>query len=164
MISHKQLGFCKVFFPAYKNVNSEVRAPERPVLVAAMESREARAARRLRPDKKSSSLLLEQVSRLSQPGQLIVVLFVKLFLKAVDRFMLLRHRVFLGGETDLECFRVAKAAAGRQFAEAAYSAGTVVELSREEAELPSGWLLSCWRWRLRTRFGLRWRDCRCTNA
>lgn len=92
-MNYKQFGFVRSAFPAYKNVISDVRGPERGerVMRVATKSRKAGAARRLCPEQRSNSLLRELVSGFSQPEDLVVDLFAREFSTAVARFTVPRH-------------------------------------------------------------------------
>lgn len=64
MVKYIQFGSVRYSFLRYKNVTSKVRGPERGkrLIVVMMERCRAGAARRLRSEQKSNSLLLEKMS------------------------------------------------------------------------------------------------------
>lgn len=98
MMSCKQLGSVRSAFPSYTNVISNVQALDcdERVMAAATESLEAKAARRLRPERKSNFLLQTLVSRFSSQMDLVVNLIAQAFLTAVACLTVSRHRVFAG--------------------------------------------------------------------
>lgn len=109
-VDYKQLGFVKSAFLADKTNTGDVRGaePGEGVMLAATESREVGAAKRLRPEQRSNSPLWALVSHFSQPMNLDVDLLAETFSAAVFCFTVPHHRVFVGCGADPKCFRVAK--------------------------------------------------------
>lgn len=103
------------------------------VLLAATARGDAGAPRQLCHEQSSTSLLPELLSRFSKEWDLAFDLFAEIS-DGVVCLTLLRHRVFVQGMADLECFRPANDAVLRQFANAALYAGPDDELSGGAAE------------------------------
>lgn len=119
-----------------------MRGPEHGerVMVAARESEKAGAARRLCVEQKSDFLAVRAGVWFEPAGNSIVDLFARSFSTAVVCFKVPRHRVSAGGESDLKCFGMARDTVLKQFARAAFDAGTDVELSGEAAENVARWV------------------------
>lgn len=94
-----------------------------------MESGKARAARPLRPEQKTNSLLRKLASPFSQPENLVADLFAGSFSTAMAWLTVLRLRKFTALKAEPQCFRVVKENVLRQFAKAVLDAGTDGDLS-----------------------------------
>lgn len=125
VLNYKQFGSFKVSFPGLQNLITDVKYPEHGefVMVPATESVEAGAARGLRSEHKSKSLLPELMSGCSQPRDLVVDNFERTFSTAVACFMVPSHRVSAGCEADSGRSSLAKKNLRRHFAKTALDAG-----------------------------------------
>ena len=110
MVNYENFNFVRSAYPAYKNVINNVPrlAPREQVRTR----REVQGEHRhstvaLRAEQKSLPLLMELVSRFTQPGDLVVDLFAGTFSSAAACFSLKEHRRFAGCESDPKCNEVA---------------------------------------------------------
>lgn len=122
-------------FPGYKSVIRGVIDPERgeQEMMPAAETRESAACRRLRPEQSLYSLIQDQVSCLSQPGDFVVILFAGAFSAARAWLTVPRHWVFMDARRILDAPIWQKKTTLTQFGNAALRAGTSDELSGKSA-------------------------------
>lgn len=99
-----------------------------------MQSGEVRAARRVRSELKSNSLLREVVSRFSQQGDLVVALLTGKFSTAMAHFTVLSYPVSAKCELDPGCLPMTSEAVVGQSGKPALDAGTDAELSTRRSE------------------------------
>lgn len=123
MMSYQKFRFVRFTFLYYMNGTNDVSGPEhgQRVMLAATESGKVDAARELRFEQKSSSLLRELLSRLRKPVGLVIDFFAETPPTAVTWPTVPRPRAAIGCEEGPEGFRAAKEAVVRGFGNAAFT-------------------------------------------
>lgn len=116
MVNYKSFCYVRSSFPAYKNVIDHVMAPAPGERVFSAAPGGGKKALLLRPEQKPVALLMELVSRFSNPGDIVVDLFAGTFSTAIACFRVPQHRLFVGCESDEHCFKAARAHVLREFA------------------------------------------------
>lgn len=118
MVNYRNFNHVLCTYPAYTNVINNVMdlLPGEKLMARQADSKSMRA---LRPEQKSLALLMELISRFSNPGDIVIDLFGGTFSCANACMSLKQPRRFAGCEKDSECFRIAQDNVLRYFAQGA---------------------------------------------
>lgn len=148
MDSYRAGRFVSSDFRVHKHATNKVWSSERceRTIIWASPSHHRNAARTLRSERESHSMLRELVSRFRQPRALVVYVFTGIFSAESLCLTASCHRVFVGCKPDLKCFCRLEVVLLRQSRKAALNTATDVTSREEEADAPdieAGW---CRRW------------------
>jgi len=140
MVNYMPFNYVLSSFPATKNVLDNVPAltPGETVMKVVKTSDGQDKLRKLRSEQKPLALMMELISRFTQPGDIVCDFVAGTFSTSTACFMLPKHRIFIGCEKDADCFKIADEKVINRFAEFVTDPTSVTDI-----QVPDDVLQSC---------------------